>query len=100
MIPTTIRYQVISGVNMTNTKSAFRVLRNKETLSLLGISNTTFYRRIKDGLLPPPFNLGCRAVGWLEHEIEKVIAARVAGKTDEEVKTLVSELVAARKSAV
>ncbi len=85
---------------MTELQGKFKVLRNKEVLTLLGISNPTLYRRIKDGLLPPPFNLGCRAVGWLEHEVQKVIAARVAGKTDEEVKTLVSELVIARKSAV
>ena len=39
------------------------------------------------------------SVGWLEHEINAIIAARVAGKSDDEIKVLVSELEAARKLA-
>ena len=41
-----------------------------------------------------------RAVGFLRHEIEAVIAARVSGKTDNQVRALVVKLHEARKNAV
>ena len=44
-------------------------------------------------------SLGANSVGWPEHEINAIIAARVAGKSDDEIKVLVSELEAARKLA-
>lgn len=64
-----------------------------------GLSRSTIYLRIAEGLWTKPVSLGARAVGWPSDEVEAINAARIAGKTDEEVRTLVVKLEAARTYA-
>jgi len=64
-----------------------------------GLSRSTIYLRISQGLWTKPIGLGARAVGWPSNEVAAINAARIAGKTDEEVRALVVRLEAARKSA-
>jgi prophage regulatory protein len=44
--------------------------------------------------------LGPRCVGWPAHEVATLNAARIAGKTDNEIRVLVLELEAARAAAL
>lgn len=74
----------------------FKVIRKPEVLELICLSTSSLERQIKQNFLPPPFSLGCRSVGWFEHEIISVIKARAAGKSDDEVKELVLNLVKLR----
>jgi prophage regulatory protein len=64
-----------------------------------GLSRSTIYLRISQGLWTKPVSLGARAVGWPSDEVENLIAARIAGNTDDEIRVLVKELEAARKIA-
>ena len=64
-----------------------------------GYSRSTIYLRISQGLWPRPVHLGARAVGWPASEIEALNTARIAGRSDEEIRALVARLVAARKEA-
>jgi len=51
--------------------------------------------------MPSPISLGgARAVGWINHEIQTVLSAFCAGKSREEIKQLVSELIAKRSELV
>lgn len=51
-----------------------------------GVSPSSVYRKIDDGLLPPPCKLyGERASVFLVHETTIVIAARAIGKTGKSV---------------
>ena len=75
------------------------ILRIPAVKSESGLSRSTIYLRIAQGLLTKPVSLGARAVGWPSDEIAAINAARIAGKTDEEVRTLVLKLEVARKSA-
>ena len=61
-----------------------------------GLSRSTLYLRIAQGLWTKPISLGGRSVGWPAGEVAALNAARIAGKTDEEVRTLVSSLEADR----
>ncbi|MHB1619701.1 MAG: helix-turn-helix transcriptional regulator [Sulfuricella sp.] len=63
-----------------------------------GLSRSTIYLRISQGLWTKPVSLGARAVGWPSSEVAAINAARIAGKTDEEIRTLVAQLEAARKT--
>jgi prophage regulatory protein len=72
------------------------ILRKPSVRRHLGVCNSTIYDWVGKRLLPPPLKLGPRASGWSAKEIHAVIAARVAGATDEEVRALVGRLVAAR----
>jgi len=78
-----------------------RILRKPEVLALTGFKKSTLYTRIKEGLMPSPISLGgARAVGWIDHEIQTVLAAFCAGKSPDEIKQLVNELVAKRSELV
>jgi len=63
------------------------------------LSRSTIYLRIEEGLFPKPVSLGGRAVGWPANEVETLNAARIAGKSNEEVRELVVALETARKAA-
>ena len=64
-----------------------------------GLSRSTIYLRIAQGLWTKPVSLGARAVGWPSGEVAAINAARIAGKPDEEICALVVKLEAARKAA-
>jgi prophage regulatory protein len=63
----------------------------------LGISRSTCYNLIALGLLPKPIRVGPRAVGWPSSEIETILIARIAGKSDEEIMQIVSQIECKRK---
>ena len=75
------------------------ILRIPSVKSESGLSRSTIYLRIAQGLWTKPVSLGARAVGWPSNEVEAINTARIAGKTDEEVRALVAKLEAARKIA-
>ncbi|MBE0625477.1 MAG: AlpA family transcriptional regulator [Burkholderiales bacterium] len=52
-------------------------LRRKQVETRTGLSRSTIYQYIKDGVFPKPVLLGPRAVGWLESEVSDWIAERV-----------------------
>jgi len=53
------------------------VLRLPAVKARCGLSRSTIYQRVSDGNFPKPVNLGARAVGWLEAEIDAWLAAQV-----------------------
>ena len=63
-----------------------------------GLSRSTIYLRISQGLWPKPVSLGARSVGWPAREVAALNAARIAGKSDEEIRALVVKLEAARRA--
>lgn len=81
-------------LNMNHT-----ILRLPAVLASTGYSRSTIYLRINQGLWPKPISLGARAVGWPEKEIGTMNAARIAGKTDAQLKTLVATLERNRQQA-
>ena len=64
-----------------------------------GYSRSTIYLRISQGLWPKQVSLGPRCVGWPAQEVAALNAARIAGKSDEEIRALVLKLESARKTA-
>jgi prophage regulatory protein len=82
------------GTNMSQT-----IYRLPAVKSESGLSRSTIYLRIAQGLWTKPVSLGARAVGWPSGEVAAINAARIAGKPDEEIRALVVKLEAARKAA-
>ena len=64
-----------------------------------GLSRSTLYLRIAQGMWTKPVSLGGRTVGWPASEVAALNTARIAGQTDSEVRELVRKLEAARKAA-
>ncbi|UJF21500.1 helix-turn-helix transcriptional regulator [Shewanella sp. OMA3-2] len=73
-----------------------RIIRKPDVINETGLSKSTLYNRIKDGLFPPPISLGARAVGFVKSECEAVINAMIAEQTPEQIKSLVITLVQQR----
>ena len=72
------------------------ILRLPEVKIHSGLSRSTLYLRISHGLWTKPVSLGGRSVGWPAYEVKSLNAARIAGKSDQEIQELVSDLMEAR----
>ena len=75
------------------------ILRLPVVLRERGRSRSAHYLDIQEGLFTHPVSIGARAVGWPSDEVAALNAARIAGKTEAQIRALVSELEAARKTA-
>jgi prophage regulatory protein len=62
-----------------------QIVRKKEVIERIGISKATLHRHINNGEFVPPIPLGARSVGFLEHEVDAIIKARVQRKNIKEV---------------
>lgn len=76
------------------------ILRRPRVEAVSGYSRSTIYLRIAQGLWPKPVSLGPRSVGWPAADVAAVNAARIASKSDDEIRALVTQLEAARAPTV
>lgn len=65
-----------------------------------GYSRSTIYLRIEQKLWTKPVKLGARSVGWPVNEVAALNAARIAGKSNDEIRALVEKLETSRKSII
>ena len=82
-------------MNTINTQIDF-LLRKPQVLEACGASWSTVHRRIRMGTWTPPIKEGAVVV-WPASEVAALNAARIAGKGEEEIRSLVAELVRRRK---
>ena len=62
-------------------------------------SDASPYNAIRDGLLTVGVAIGQRSRGWPDYEVKAIAAARIAGKSDDEIRELVKTLHAQRRQA-
>lgn len=60
-----------------------RILRLPTVMGRTGLSRSTIYLRIKEGAFPKPVNLGVRAVGWVEAEIQEWLQQQIEASRKE-----------------
>jgi prophage regulatory protein len=80
---------------MKRTES-LKIERKSEVLRRIGLSRSTLHSKIQKGLWCPPIPLGARAVGFIEHETDELIAAHINGYSRDQLRELVKNLVAER----
>lgn len=85
---------------MAQHQTAMTILRRKQVAAETGYSRSTIYLRISQGLFVKPISLGARAVGFPASEVASLNAARIASKSDSEIRALVIKLHAARGAAM
>jgi prophage regulatory protein len=74
-----------------------RLLREPSVTSLTGKSRSTLWNDIKAGTFTPPVHIGSgRSVGWPASEVTAINRARIAGKSDDEIRRLVRSLIDSR----
>ena len=81
------------------TPEAPSYIRPKDACRQLGgMGLSTLYAHIDRGMFPKPVALSRRFVVFPQEEVTAVINARLAGKTDDEVRQLVAELMEKRRA--
>lgn len=59
-------------------------------------SDSSVYNAIRAGTFTTGVAIGQRAKGWPDYEVDAILAARVAGQTDDQIRELVKKLHAKR----
>lgn len=74
-------------------------LRLPAVMAQRGRGRASTYNDVIAGLLTEPVKLGPAASGWPDYEVAAINRARIAGKSDDQIRALVAELHAQRKVA-
>src|SRR5215208_8312474 len=61
-------------------RPGLRILRRPDVEERTGMSRSAIYAAIAAGRFPAPVNLGPKAVGWVEAEIDLWLEARIAAR--------------------
>jgi prophage regulatory protein len=81
-----------------------QIIRRPELLKRVGLTDSGLDRAIRDGFIPQPIKLSPdpmrRAVGWPAHEVDEIIAARIAGLDPDATRALVANIVERRVATV
>ena len=75
------------------------LLREPRVSEVTGKPRATLWAEIKAGLFVPPVKISARAIAWPAAECSAINAARISGKSDDDIRALVARLVAARSGA-
>jgi prophage regulatory protein len=84
---------------LSNTLPINQLLRRPVVEAATGWTRSTIYRAIDKGLFTLPISLGGGRVAWPQTEVQALNQARIAGKSDAEIKSLVIELEALRSGS-
>jgi prophage regulatory protein len=70
-----IHQPVPAGEKLAN---QIRIIRHNQVCQKMQISSAKLFDMVANGIFPKPFQLvpGGRAVGWLEHDVDRWILAR------------------------
>jgi prophage regulatory protein len=70
-----IHQPVPAGEKLVN---QIRIIRHNQVCQKMQISSAKLFDMVANGIFPKPFQLvpGGRAVGWLEHDVDRWILAR------------------------
>ena len=76
--------------NISNIKPIHRFIRLNEVMGRTGYGRTSIYRKMEDGSFPKSVKLGnpledpnafdCRAVAWIEDEVDEWVDSRIEGR--------------------
>jgi len=92
-----INQKYSSFLNAAQGSIDFVFIKKPEVLTRTNSSKTKHHADIIKGLMVPSFSIGERAVAYLKHEVLAVMLAQAQGKSKDEIRLLVKELVAQRQ---
>jgi prophage regulatory protein len=83
---------------MEKQQEPVRILRMPAVEQQYGKKRSSIYVDVDRELFPKPVEIGPGCRGWPESEVQAIIFARIQGKTEDEIKRLVGQLHARRKT--
>ena len=72
------------------------LLRLPAVIERTGRPESTLYLDMEKGLFPRQIKIGAYSVAWPDHEVDAIVAARIAGMSDDQIRELVRKLHKAR----
>ena len=84
--------------NNTITSDINPLYRLPTVTQVTGKPRSTLYRNIQAGLFTKPVQIGGSRVAWPKNEVAAINQARIAGKSDDQIRELVSKLEADRQN--
>lgn len=72
------------------------LMRVPEAAAELGIKLSAYYEGVHTGIYPKPFKIGLRASRIASNEIGAIVVARISGKSDDQLRAVVTALAKAR----
>ncbi len=82
-----------------NQQNYSQLLRLALVSKQTAMPKSSVYAAIAKGLFTHPIKIGERMSAWLQSEVTAIVNARIAGKSNDEIKALVLKLEAERKNA-
>ena len=73
-----------------------KVLKLKNVINITALSRSTIYNKINEGIFPKPIQLGERAIGFLESEVQTFISLLVKGISKDEMRGAILNIVERR----
>src|SRR5262245_11569744 len=89
----------VAVIGALRTGNFVALLRVPDVLARVGFGRALLYNEIRDGRFVRPVKLTARSSAWPSNEVDAIVAAHIRGVTDAQLKELVRELEAARKTA-
>ena len=81
---------------MDNNKMLIEFIRQPAVTAMTGLSRSVLYAHVQRGLFTPPIHLGPQTAVWPRHEINAINAARLASKSEDEIREVVKAMIADR----
>ncbi len=75
-----------------------KLIRFEQVLPLYGTAETRFRQDVREGLMTSPIKPSRKLSLWPESELTAINAARLAGRKPDEIRALVQQLHAKRKT--
>lgn len=85
---------------MFATVRPFELMLAAEVRRAASVGRTCLHERVSKGLWTTPVRVSGRTTGWPAREVAALNAARIAGKSDDEIRLLVQQLHAQRLNAL
>lgn len=76
--------------------SDLTLIPRSEVCRRSNLGRSTSYLVVEEGLLTPPISNAGRSKVWPAYEIDAINAAKIAGKSEDEIRQLVKDLLAYR----
>ena len=92
-------YNLLIRFSLNGGSSMSQFFRFQKVMDVMAMSRSTVHLRVKQGLLTPPVKLGERCTVWPEHEISAINNARLAQKSNDEIRELVIRLKQERQTS-
>ena len=76
-----------------------RLIQIRDVCQRTGLAKSTVHEHVARGLMPPAIEISRSWGAWWDREIDQLIGARIAGFTNDQIRELVTRLVAERQHA-